>query len=92
MCPCWLFTLVAADMEARGILTFLNSGGILRLNGVGVILQSAISQGFALLLTAKFLLWILLAAPLVMLLVTPYLAAPGVIRTGSGSRCPSSRT
>ena len=78
--------LVAADMEARGMLTFLNSGGTVNYasNGVGVTdTQIGYFAGLRVVVDSQ--------VPTVTLLVTTgdavgytcYLAAPGVIRTGS---------
>ena len=66
--------LVAADMEARGMLTFLNSGGTVNYasNGVGVTdTQVGYFAGLRVVVDSRFRPLIPLAAPLVMLSVTP---------------------
>ena len=76
---------VAADMEARGMLVFQNSGGTVEYasNGVGITSTQVGFCRFRVVVDSQVLLWHLLVAPLVMHWATCYLAAPGVIRTGS---------
>ena len=88
--------LVAADMEARGMLTFLNSGGTVNYasNGVGVTdTQIGYFAGLRVVVDSQ----VPVVDPaggslLVMPRVTPAISPTGVIRTGSQFPCQSSKT